>query len=146
MRPFLNLAYLACCGWITWIGLWWPGRAKGFVPGPAEGEPFYCNQLMSTGGEDDLMVALFLVFALPLAVRAIAMLFAGPGRAELALWGLATSLAGFGLFLASLDCAAVFYTAFTLPAPGLAAALIALPLSGVLLWALRRFTNDRRLR
>ncbi len=146
MRALLNLAYLACCGWITFTGYWWPGRAVGFVSGPTGGEPFYCNQLMSSGGEDDLMVALFVVFALPFVVRVIAMWFSRPGRVELAIWGIAAAVACFGLFLASLDCAAIFYTAFRLPAPELAAALIALPLSGLLLWLLRRSGTARRHR
>ncbi|WP_213548973.1 hypothetical protein [Vannielia litorea] len=138
MRALLNLAYLACCGWITWIGLWWPDRAEGFVPGPSEGDPFYCNRLMSAGGEDDLMVSFFLVFALPGVLRLIGAVFTRPSRVELGIWGVATTVAAFGLFLASLDCAAVFYTAFRLPAPELAAALLAIPASGLILWWLSR--------
>lgn len=108
-------------------GLAAPGGAYGSGAGSAAG-PFYCHQLLSAGGDDDGMITAFSLFLWPLAWRLLRWR-AAVGAAERALFWLCTGLVAIALWLASLDCAAILYTAFVLPDPWLATALLALPLA-----------------
>ncbi len=130
---FWNIVYLALLGWVTTVGAAFDTLSRGLAARTAEG-PFFCAQLQSSGGDDDAMIFAFVIFAVPLAVRIIR-----TGRAfagyELALvWGCA-GVGGVALWLASLECAEVFYTAFAVPDPALASTLIAVPVLCGLGWA-----------
>ncbi|MCU1126875.1 hypothetical protein JAK51_11675 [Stenotrophomonas maltophilia] len=133
VRAGLLLAYimlLALLASTPWIWQKWsPG---GFAaPGP-----FFCKELLSSGGDDDVMIMAFIVFALPLVLRVIRLL-CRVGVYEVWLFYICVAFVGFSLMLASLDCADVFYTAFVLPDPALAAALLAIPVAALVLAYLR---------
>ncbi len=82
------------------------------------------------------MIVAFGLFALPLAVRPLRMNRPVAGYEVVLLW-LCLAVAGAALTLASLDCASIFYTAFVVPDVWLAAALVAMPGSAILLARLR---------
>ncbi len=122
---FWNLVYLTLLAWVTTVGAAFDTLSRGLAARTAEG-PFFCSELQSSGGDDDAMMFAFVIFAIPLAVRIFR-----SGRAfsgyELALvWGCG-GVGGVALWLASLECAEVFYTAFAVPDATLASILIAVP-------------------
>lgn len=82
------------------------------------------------------MIMAFVVFALPLVLRVIRLL-CRVRVYEVWLFYICVAFVGFSLMLASLDCADVFYTAFVLPDPALAAALLAIPVAALVLAYLR---------
>ena len=136
---FWNLLYLALLGWVTTVGAAFDALSRGLTARTTEW-PFLCAELQSSGGDDDAMIFVFVIFAVPLAVRIIR-----TGRAfagyELALvWGCA-GVGGVALWLASLECAEVFYTAFAVPDSALASILIAVPVLCGLGWTLYRWTG-----
>ncbi|WP_300896320.1 hypothetical protein [Roseovarius sp.] len=110
-----------------------------FSPGLAERSsngPFFCKQLMSSGSDDDALLMAFVLFMVPLTIRTL--------RArrriaifEMAVFSLCAFVSCFALWLASLDCASILYTAFFVPDPALAGALVALVLSTAMLISLR---------
>ena len=130
-----SLIYIACLIWLALVGFAYPRLSRGLAAAGAEG-PFYCHELQSSGGEDDAMIAAFVLFLLPLLLR-LALIRRAPGGIEIFLFGCCLVVTFLALWLASLDCAEVFYTAFALPDPVLAFALLALPLAALALLVLR---------
>ncbi|MGL4321805.1 MAG: hypothetical protein ACRCS3_13170 [Paracoccaceae bacterium] len=134
----LNLIaiYLASLSLMVFVGLNYNALSPGLAIRGSDG-PFFCAELLSSGGDDSAMVFAFALFALPLVLRII-LFNQKVSTFELIMFfccGLATA---FALWLASLDCASLFYTAFALPDLFLASALFALPVATISLVALRR--------
>lgn len=94
--------------------------------------PLYCKELFSSGGDDDALLGAFVLFVFPLALRLVR-LICPIAICEVWLYGICACFAIFSLYLASLDCADIFYTAFGIPDPILAFALIVMPVCGFLL-------------
>jgi hypothetical protein len=82
------------------------------------------------------MILAFSLFSLPLAMRIIRY-NERIVRSEMIVFLCCWAATTFALWLASLDCASVFYTAFLLPDPLLASALLALLVSMISLIVLR---------
>ncbi|MBI1492137.1 hypothetical protein [Halocynthiibacter styelae] len=96
----------------------------GFAAQSAEGA-FYCRDLLSSGSDDGAMVFIFKIMAVPFTLRFL--LFGErPYVIEVGVFALSVALVIGAMFLASLDCAQVFYTAFVLPDVLLAVALVSL--------------------
>ena len=89
---------------------------------------------MSSGGEDDIMVVVLVVMALPAVVRVLRPA-RWPNLVEQVVYWMSAGLSVLVVRLASLDCAAIFATAFQVPSPRLAAGLIGLSGSAVLMLA-----------
>jgi len=136
-RTLLSAAYLASLSIMVVVGLSYEAVSPGLAAPGGEG-PFFCRELLSSGGEDDAMIVAFGLFALPLAVRLLRMTRPVAGYEVVLLW-LCLAVAGAALTLASLDCASIFYTAFVVPDVWLAAALVAMPAAAATL-AWRRAT------
>ena len=135
-RLSLRAIYLACLTLMVFVGLNYDAISPGLAERGADG-PFFCAELLSSGGDDSVMVFAFALFALPLALRTI-LFNQRVATFELTIFlccGLATALA---LWIASLDCSSLFYTAFVVPDLFLASAMLALPLATISLVALRR--------
>ena len=81
------------------------------------------------------MISAFVLFLLPLMLRLV-LIKQGPSWIELLVFCLCLAVVLLALWLAGLDCADIFYTAFVLPDPALAGALIALPGSAIALLVL----------
>lgn len=131
MRAILNLLYLVVTGGMVFVGLRWPELSPGLAAGGGEA-PFYCKNARSAGGEDDAMLLLFVIFAAPLVWRLLRWQ-RGVRRVECVGLAVAVAMGIWALWLASLDCAQVFYTAFTLGDVALIAVLAGMPLSVLLL-------------
>lgn len=106
------------------------------LAGRSSNGPFFCKQLMSSGSDDDALLMAFVLFMVPLTIRTLR------ARCRIAIFEMAVfSLCAFvsclALWLASLDCASILYTAFFVPDPALAGALVALVLSTAMLISLR---------
>lgn len=134
-RHIPAFVYLACLPLMSVVGLYYETLSAGLAMPMSKG-PLFCRDLLSAGGDDDAMIAAFRLFLLPLALRVIR-INRSVASAEVVVLLLCAALAVFALYLASLDCAALFYTAFVLPDPYLAAAMIGLPLSVLSLLYLR---------
>lgn len=135
-RLSLIAIYLACLSLMVFVGLNYDAISPGLAAWGSD-RPFFCSELLSSGGDDSAMVFAFALYALPLVLRII-LFNQRVTTFELAMFlccGLATA---FALWLASLDCASLFYTAFVLPDPFLASALLALPIATISLVALRK--------
>lgn len=130
-----TLTYLACLTWMALVGLIYTKLSPGLAAYTSEG-PFFCHELQSSGAEDDEMISAFILFLLPLTLR-LALIKRGISWIELPMFCFCLAVTLFALWLASLDCAEIFYTAFILPDPALAGALIALPCSAITLLLLR---------
>ena len=132
----LRTAYLLLVALMSAVG-WTYGSYSGGAAALTLDGPFFCDGLRSSGGEDTGVIGMaFTVFSLPLLVRLL-QFFKGVSRIEAGIYCFAALAAITFLFLASLDCAQIFYTAFGLPDPYLAAALVSLPLSFLLLVRMR---------
>ncbi|MGD9919701.1 MAG: hypothetical protein AB7U46_16975 [Paenirhodobacter sp.] len=134
-RRALSFAYIASLIVMVVVGFGYSSLSPGLATRTSSG-PFFCNQLMSSGSDDDAMLFAFALFILPLTIR-ILRAWRRIARVELVVFGLCAFVSCVALWLASLDCASIFYTAFIVPDPALAGALVALLLSTVTLVSLR---------
>lgn len=134
-RRAISYAYVASLIVMVVVGLGYDSFSRGLA-GRSSNGPFFCKELMSSGSDDDAMLIAFVLFIVPLTIRGL--------RArrriacfELVVFSLCAFVSCFALWLASLDCASIFYTAFFVPDPALAGALVALVLSTAMLISLR---------
>ncbi|MGC9370284.1 MAG: hypothetical protein ACP5DX_12150 [Paracoccaceae bacterium] len=135
MRYALSVTYVTSLALTIVVGLRYDALSSGLAaPGPQG--PFFCKELLSSGSDDDALVAAFGLFAIPLLLRAFRW-NRGIAGFEVVAFGVCFGATCFALWLASLDCASIFYTAFVVPDPFLAGALIALPASAAALAWLR---------
>ena len=142
-QGILSLGTVLCLAIMFAVGLRYEAISPGLAA-PTPGGPFFCNGLLSSGGDDSVMIAGLALFAIPFLSR-LPGFFQPPSRLELAVFAGVVAVALSCLFLASLDCAHIFYTAFAVPDPPLAAALIALPLSVGFMGLSGRLGRSRRL-
>ncbi|MPM43162.1 hypothetical protein SDC9_89835 [bioreactor metagenome] len=136
IRLSLIAIYLACLSLMVFVGLNYHEISPGLADWRSDG-PFFCAELLSSGEDDSAMLLAFALFALPLVLRII-LFNRRVATFELTMFlccGLATA---FALWLASLDCASIFYTAFVVPDLFWASALFALPVATLSLFALRK--------
>ena len=141
-RTLISSAYMASLLLMVFIGLQYDNLSSGLASYTSQG-PFFCNELLSSGGDDSAMVFAFVLFSIPLLLRA-ARWKRPANKLEVAIFGACLACTCLALFLATLDCASIFYTAFVVPDFYLVSALIALPLSTfalALLWACSRPTG-----
>ncbi|MFC4732636.1 hypothetical protein [Salipiger abyssi] len=132
---FLDAVYIGSLAAMSLVGLGYDSLSLDLAaPGP-DG-PFFCRELQSSGGDDSLMVLVFGTFTIPLLLRVIRF-----GRQfssiETATFSICLGLTLVSLWIASLDCASLLYTAIFVPDPLLAIALIAIPVATTTLLALR---------
>lgn len=135
-RLSLIAIYLACLSLMVFVGLNYDAISPGLAVRGFDG-PFFCAELLTSGGDDSAMVFAFALFALPLVLRII-LFNQRVTTFELTMFLCCGTATAFALWLASLDCASLFYTAFVLPDLFLASALFALPVATISLFALRR--------
>ncbi len=131
----VSLVYVASLVVMVVVGLGYDNFSPGLAA-PSSGGPFFCKNLMSSGSDDDAMIFAFVVFVVPLTIR-ILKPRDGITNFESVAFFLCAFAACFALWLASLDCASIFYTAFVVPDVALAGALGALALSTAMLTCLR---------
>jgi hypothetical protein len=131
-----SAGFVVCAIAMVWVGLRYQAHSPGLAAPTGQG-PFYCNWLMSSGGGDSAMVTTFAVFLVPLLFR-LARILRPPSGIELAVYVASFLLVCLALFLASLDCAHILYTAFVVPDHWLALALVSLAGSAVFLALARR--------
>jgi hypothetical protein len=123
------------------IGFYWPGNSNGFAAKTVTG-PFYCNELLSSGGDDSTMVVVFVLLFIPLLIRVF--LF----TRRVSIWELGTfvltaSIVVVGFYAATLDCAEFFYTAFGVPDIPLQIAIYSFLMSIYLIFRLRSLASNR---
>jgi len=129
----LCLTYLGSLMAMSVVGLGYAVLSRGLAAPTPQG-PFFCRELLSSGSDDDLMVGAFTLFAIPLLYR-IARWNRDVSVRETIVFGICLATTGLALWLASLDCASLVYTAFWVPDLFLATAILALPISaGALAW------------
>ena len=141
-QKFAHIAYVLLLIWMTAVGLTYESLSGG-VAAPRESGPFYCRELMSSGGDDSAMVFAFALFAFPLLLR----LLRYRRRIavyEVAVFWICIGTTCFSLFLATLDCASIFYTAFLVPDTMLATAILAMPTTLLLITRLRAIQRRDR--
>ncbi|MDF1872168.1 hypothetical protein [Vannielia sp.] len=135
----LRIAFLFLVALMCAIGFTYGSYSRGAAAFTPDG-PFYCDGLQSGGGDDTAVVGFaFMLFGLPLLVR-LFRFFKSVSPFEVGVYCVAALAAVIFLFLASLDCAQIFYTAFSIPDPFLAVALVSLPASFVLLVRIRKIS------
>ena len=133
---FLRTAYLFLVALMCAVGLTY-GLYSGGAAAFTDDGPFFCDELRSSGGDDTAVVGFaFALFGLPLLVRLL-QFFKAVSKIEAGVYYFTAFTAIIFLFLASLDCAQIFYTAFRVPDPHLAVALVSLPASFLLLVRMR---------
>ena len=132
----LRMAYLLLLALMCALG-WTYGSYSGGAAAFTLDGPFFCSELRSSGGDDTAVVGFaFTLFGLPLLVRLL-QFFKAVSKIEAGIYYFSALAAIMFLFLASLDCAQIFYTAFGIPDPYLAVALVSLPASFLLLVRMR---------
>jgi hypothetical protein len=132
----LRSSYLFLLALMCALGLTYGSYSGGAASYTPDG-PFFCNELQSSGGEDTLIIGFaFILFGLPLLVGLLRF-FKTVSNFEVGFFCLSALAAIIALGLASLDCAQIFYTAFGIPDPYLAAALVSLPVSFLVLVRMR---------
>ena len=136
MKTAFNLLYLAALITISVIGLMWESLSNGFH---ASGGEFLCRNLKSSGGDDDAVVVIFVTLVIPAMIRAFRVKLPYT-RIELTIFCLCLALSAFGLWLASLDCADIWDTAFAVPDYALQAVLFAMVLVLACGFTLRRIS------
>jgi hypothetical protein len=136
--PITSAAYLLALATLVLIGLSYGAFSSGFATMSSDG-PFLCSNLLSSGGDDDVMVLAFAVFAMPLLIR-ILCLKRRVATSEVVLFWVCVFLVSAALMVASMGCASIFYTAFVVPDIMLAMALLAMP---VCAWLLQRLRAGR---
>ena len=67
MKHLSGIAYLLAVSILIWSGFYF-ASSEGFV---AAGEPplFLCRQLLSSGGDDEIVTVVLALYAIPLAIR-----------------------------------------------------------------------------
>ncbi len=137
-RGFTTI-YLLSLSIMIWVGLAYESLSPGLAfPEPTG--PLYCKELFSSGSDDDAMIGAFALFSLPFVLRLFRIRRA-VASFEIAVLFFCVALTIFALWLASLDCASIFYTAFVLPDLSLGSALVSLPVSVVSICLLRDQTT-----
>lgn len=132
----LRMAYLFLVALMFAIGLVYTPYSDGAAAFTPDG-PFFCTKLRSSGEDDTVIVALaFMLFGLPLLVRLLRFL-KDVSSIEAGIYYVTAVVAILFLYLASVDCAQIFYTAFAVPDPLLAVALTSLPASLIILIRMR---------
>lgn len=133
---FLRTAHILFVALLCAVGFTYGSYTGGAATRTTDG-PFYCNELHSSGGDDTAVIGFaFVLFSLSLLIR-LFRFFKSVSRFEVGVHTVSL-LAAIGiLFIASLDCAQIFYTAFGVPDLHLAAALLSLPISLALLIGIR---------
>lgn len=135
-RNLLSAAYVALLSIMVVVGLNYEAVSPGLAAPGGDG-PLFCRQLLSSGGDDEVMITAFGLFFLPLALRLVRMNRPVAGYEVVLLW-VCLGVAGAALMLASLDCASILYTAFGVPDLWLAGAMLAMPAAAAALAGLRR--------
>ncbi|WP_157946833.1 hypothetical protein [Thalassobius sp. I31.1] len=102
----------------------WEYYSPGFAANSSTGAVF-CRELLSSGSDDSAMVLMFMIMILPFIFR-LARFRYPPKAVETSVFAVCVLLVIGALYLASLDCAQVFYTAFVVPDFMLLAALVSL--------------------
>lgn len=136
MKTVLNLLYLASLAAISAVGLMWNTVSHGFH---ATGGEFLCRELKSSGSDDDAMVVMFITLLFPIIIRLIRFK-KSYAHMELLVLLLCLGLSVLGLWLAALDCADIWDTAFAVPDYALQAALFGMVLAPACGFALRRIS------
>ncbi|MEQ5872193.1 hypothetical protein J4E08_20195 [Sagittula sp. NFXS13] len=132
----LQTAYLFFLTLMCFVGFTYGRYTDGAAARTLDG-PYFCNELQSSGSDDTAVIGFaFIFFSLPLLIRLLRF-SKGVSKFEIGVLGVSTIVAVGALLLASLDCAEIFYTAFGVPDPHLAAALLVLPTSLALLIRMR---------
>ena len=127
-----RLIYSLLLTMLSFIGVSYDNLSRGLAARTPDG-PFYCNEMLSSGGDDSAMVFAFSLFFIPLIVR-LWRFGHEVSAVEVWLYVGALAMSVFALFVATLDCAEILYTAFGIPDLYLASVLVALPLSALALW------------
>ncbi|WGW04950.1 hypothetical protein [Tropicibacter oceani] len=135
-RQALSFVYAQALLVAAGLGTGYDALSPGFAARSADG-PFYCCDLMSSGGYDDAFMMLFFFLALPALLR-LARFSRAITRLETVLFIATIGAALAALGLASMDCANPLYTAFGIPDLVLATALVAAAFSVPLHLTLRR--------
>lgn len=133
MKTVLNLLYLSSLATISVVGLMFDTLSHGFH---ATGGEFLCRDLKSSGGDDDAVVVMFITLIIPIVIRLMRMKKSYT-RMELLVLLVCLGLSVFGLWLAALDCADIWDTAFAIPDYALQAGLLGMVLAlacGFALW------------
>ncbi|MCK0143083.1 hypothetical protein [Aliiroseovarius sp. F20344] len=133
MKTVLNLLYLSSLATISVVGLLFDTLSHGFH---ATGGEFLCRDLKSSGGDDDAVVVMFITLIIPIVIRLMRMKKSYT-RMELLVLLVCLGLSVFGLWLAALDCADIWDTAFAIPDYALQAGLLGMVLAlacGFALW------------
>lgn len=130
-----RLIYTFLLAVLSFIGLSYETLSRGLAARTPDG-PFYCDELLSSGGDDSAMVFAFALFFMPLIVR-LYRFVREISVVEVWLYLGALAVSVLALFLATLDCAQIFYTAFGIPDMYLATVLVTLPFSAFMLWKSR---------
>ena len=113
------------------------GSYTGGAAARTPNEPFFCNELQSSGGDDTAVIGFaFILFTLSLLIR-LFWFFKSVSKFEVGVHVATVVASVCVLLLASLDCAQIFYTAFGVPDPHLAVALLSLPISLALIVRMR---------
>ena len=131
-------AYLGGLATLVLVGLSFENLSSGLANSSSDG-PFFCRTLESSGGDDDAVVFVFVLFALPFLAR-LCRLKHKAGKSEIILFSSCILLVCVALTLGSIDCASIIYTAFIVPDIMLAVALLAMPLCA---WLLVRLCAGR---
>ena len=132
----LRSAYLFFVALMCIVGFTY-GRYTGGAAARTTNGPFFCSELLSSGGDDTAVIGFaFTSFSLSLLIRLLRF-SRGVSRFEIGVFCMSACVNVVALFLASLDCAQIFYTAFGVPDLHLAAALVSLPTSLALLVRMR---------
>ncbi|ERI15304.1 hypothetical protein O206_19700 [Ochrobactrum sp. EGD-AQ16] len=127
-RGFTTI-YLLSLSLMIWVGLAYESLSPGLAS-PELAGPLYCKELFSSGSDDDGMIGAFALFSLPFALR-LFRIDRAVTSFEIAALFFCVTMTIIALWLASLDCASIFYTAFVLPDLPLGSALVSLPVSVV---------------
>ena len=131
-------AYLGGLATLVLVGLSFENLSSGLANSSSDG-PFFCRTLVSSGGDVDAVVFVFVLFALPFLAR-LCRLKHKAGKSEIILFSSCILLVCVALTLGSIDCASIIYTAFIVPDIMLAVALLAMPLCA---WLLVRLCAGR---
>ncbi|MGU3401512.1 hypothetical protein ACLBWS_17565 [Brucellaceae bacterium D45D] len=70
MNFSLSAIYIACLSLMAVAGFYYDAISPGLAAQTSDG-PFFCNELLSSGGDDDAMIFAFSLFSLPLLLRII---------------------------------------------------------------------------
>lgn len=135
-RWMFELFYLMSLAWAVSIGLTFEELSRGLAT-KTESGPFFCRDLLSSGGDDNAVIFSFVLCAVPLALRLIRLTKpVWPGE-RIVLAVVVTTVSSL-LFLANLDCASIAYTIFVVPNVLLGSAVLGMFVSIPLLLGLQR--------